>query len=345
MSTTAFSSKAGSFQTQAHRLFGSVKRHYGNSYVRYKKASRNVVRASQAGGYPEGAGAGARGAEGEGTKGSPVPKLGFVDKSMEFVTLLLDGYNSALKKHPVTTKAFTSLVGFAIGDRIAQTMGGAGSFDTLRFLRMSLYGVLIDGPVGHYFYRFLDTKIYPEAPKSNAAVLGKTAVDQLVWAPIMTCVFLAFLTTLEGHPESIMEVIQRKLAPIFLANLTVWPVAHLINFRFVPPEQRILFNNIVAIAWTTYLSYTCGASTASGGHSGTPRDALAAGIPCVAAATSTALQSPHAVDIVRQTSALQSMLVGWGVDGLPTNTDAGTELLINYFQLKAEVLSTVCHVE
>ena len=257
----------------------------------------------------------------------------------KLVSTIIKAYNGALTRHPVATKAVTSLIGFAIGDRLAQSFGGA-PFDVYRCLRLSMYGALIDGPVGHYFYQFLDTKIKPDDPKGATAVLGKTAIDQLLWAPIMTVVFLAFLTTLEGRPEAIMSVVQAKLVPIYLANLGVWPIWHLINFRYVAPEQRILFNNIVAIAWTTYLSWTCGSI---GGHSGTPRDALAAGLPCAAQAAAMMLQSHHVADQLRQTSAVESVLHSWGADGLP-NAEAGAELLVNYAAMKAEVMKTVCHL-
>lgn len=250
---------------------------------------------------------------------------------------LITAYNDALAKHPVATKAVTSLIGFALGDRIAQSVGGA-PFDVLRMLRLSMYGVLIDGPIGHYFYQFLDKNISPEDPKGTRAVVTKTAIDQLVWAPIMTVVFLAFLTTLEGHPDAIMSVLQAKVVPILIANFSLWPLVHLINFRYVPPEQRILFNNCVAVAWTTYLSLTCGAST---GHAGTPRDALAAGLPCAAQAAAAVLNSHHVAGMVRQTAAVESMLHGWGADGLPA-AEAGAELLLNYAQLKSEMVRTVC---
>ena len=39
-------------------------------------------------------------------------------------------------------------------------------------------------------------------------MLAKTAADQLIWAPVMTCVFFAVLKTLEGHPEMIMSTIE-----------------------------------------------------------------------------------------------------------------------------------------
>jgi protein Mpv17 len=62
----------------------------------------------------------------------------------------------------------------------------------------------------------------------------------------MTVVFLAWLTLLEGRPGAVSAVVQAKLLPIMVANFGVWPLAHLINFKFVAPEQRILFNNVVA---------------------------------------------------------------------------------------------------
>ena len=278
----------------------------------------------------------------------------------EVLLPLLDSYQRVLRDHPVATKAVTSLVGFAIGDRIAQTIGGSSAFDIFRFARMSLYGVMIDGPVGHYFYQFLDTKVYPNDPKCTQAVLAKTAIDQCIWAPVMTCVFLAFLTSLEGHPDiaTITSVIQTKLVPIMLANFTVWPLAHLVNFRFVPPEQRILFNNIVAIAWTTYLSYTCGAVAGGGAEGtmaaaaagGTPRDVLtlAAGLPCVAATADVlSHQSPQTLELVRETSAMNDIAVAWGVDGLKGGHEmgglnGGMEVLMQYFKLKNEALNAVC---
>lgn len=45
-----------------------------------------------------------------------------------------------------------------------------------------------------------------------------------------------------------MGVVQSKLLPIMLANFSVWPVAHLVNFKYVAPDQRILFNNVSHLA-------------------------------------------------------------------------------------------------
>ena len=77
-----------------------------------------------------------------------------------------------------------------------------------RCLRLGSYGLTVDGPIGHAWYKLLDKYVYPNDPQCNAAVLLKTAADQIAWAPVMTCVYFAFLRTLEGHPELIMSTIQ-----------------------------------------------------------------------------------------------------------------------------------------
>lgn len=54
----------------------------------------------------------------------------------------------------------------------------------------------------------MDKNVMPDNPRSNTAVLIKTAADQLVWAPLMTVVFFAVLKSLEGHPELIWSTVQ-----------------------------------------------------------------------------------------------------------------------------------------
>jgi hypothetical protein len=42
----------------------------------------------------------------------------------KILSSVVKAYNTALTRHPVATKAMTSLIGFAIGDRLAQSFGG-----------------------------------------------------------------------------------------------------------------------------------------------------------------------------------------------------------------------------
>lgn len=96
-------------------------------------------------------------------------------------------------------------------------------------LRLGSYGLTIDGPIGHAWYKFLDKYVYPNDPQCTPAVLIKTAADQIAWAPIMTCVYFAFLRTLEGHPELIMSTIQVQIlhacwSASFCFQEMTWPL-------------------------------------------------------------------------------------------------------------------------
>lgn len=50
------------------------------------------------------------------------------------------------------------------------------------------------------------------------------------------------------------------------ANYALWPLAHLINFRFVPSKQRILYINCVQIIWSAYLSHLSAGAIRAAGH-------------------------------------------------------------------------------
>lgn len=51
-----------------------------------------------------------------------------------------------------------------------------------------------------------------------------------------TAVYFAVIRTMEGQPDLIMATLQSKFVPTLAANYAIWPLAHLINFRFVPSE-------------------------------------------------------------------------------------------------------------
>ena len=42
--------------------------------------------------------------------------------------------------------------------------------------------------------------------------------------------------------------VQEKLLPTCLNSLKLWPLAHAINFAIIPPSQRILYVNVIAVS-------------------------------------------------------------------------------------------------
>ena len=200
-------------------------------------------------------------------------------------------YLERLERQPALTKAVTALCGFVIGDLVAQSLSGGGGsaaasaaaaaalgaataasssplsspfaalaawlshVDWARTARMGAFGFLFDGPVGGAYYSWLDRTIMPEAPTSTRAVVAKTLLDQTVYSSLGTVCFFAFIRILEtGDASTVWPTLCSRFWPTLAANWTIWPLAHLVNFRFVPPPLRVAYNQVVAIGWLTWLS-------------------------------------------------------------------------------------------
>ena len=168
--------------------------------------------------------------------------------------LLWDKYNEVLDTNPLPTKAVTSLVGFTIGDLLAQNfLGEKGSpLDVKRLLRLASFGLAVHGPIGHYFYGFLDEKF----PKKDAQTVAiKVLIDQVLWAPIFTVIFFAWIELFQGGGlKKIQQKINQDLVRGVTASWKVWPLVHVINFRFIPSQQRLLYINTIQIGYNVFLS-------------------------------------------------------------------------------------------
>lgn len=69
-------------------------------------------------------------------------------------------YEKALEHRPLATKVATSVVGFALGDVLCQLANrpqtGEWRLDPMRTARMAAFGGAVGGPIGHYWFNFLD---------------------------------------------------------------------------------------------------------------------------------------------------------------------------------------------
>ncbi len=52
---------------------------------------------------------------------------------------------------------------------------------------------------------------------------------------------------LRNWPFARSQVIREKLVKTILAGYMVWPAAHVVNFRFVPSDLRVLYINGVQV--------------------------------------------------------------------------------------------------
>lgn len=165
-------------------------------------------------------------------------------------------YLKALDAHPLQTKMVTAFTGFMLGDVVAQApdLNTGKPWDIRRTAKMGVFGLCLSGPVGHYWYRMLDKTIMPNAPKSTRAIITKTIIDQTTLAPVWTAGFFSGMKLMDGKPDEISSEVHEKLWPTMKVNWMVWVPAHIINFRFIPPSQRILYGNSIQVWFNVYLS-------------------------------------------------------------------------------------------
>lgn len=146
--------------------------------------------------------------------------------------------------------------------------------DRCRTSRFAIWGGLFGSPAGHLWYGLLDRTVLPGNPRSPRrvvarsschgslprlpspcrAIAAKIALDQLAYTPVIMAAFFCGQKVLEGEPEAIEETLRDKLWPTLLAGWSIWPFAHVLNFALVPTRQRILFINVVSVAWVAVLS-------------------------------------------------------------------------------------------
>mmetsp|Transcript_2627 Transcript_2627/g.3977 ORF Transcript_2627/g.3977 Transcript_2627/m.3977 type:complete len:191 (+) Transcript_2627:3-575(+) len=169
---------------------------------------------------------------------------------------MFEWYSNKLDTHPLLTKAITSGIIGGSGDLICQYLSNnkkQKNIDWLRTGRFFLMGVIWVAPVTHVWYGLVSTRLLP-GPSTVAIVSKRVLVDQFGFAPIFLPCFMGGLFLLEGRPNIPQQV--REMAPdAIVANWALWIPAMTVNFAIVPLKYQVLFGNVVALAWTVYLSY------------------------------------------------------------------------------------------
>lgn len=128
------------------------------------------------------------------------------------------------------------------------------NWDSARTAHMFITGCSM-GPLLHYWYFWLDKIIPGKEAKRIKVVMIKVVIDQ-TFAPCFACWYFMGMGLLQGHSvaENLNEF-RRKFWDYYLAELSVWPAAQMINFLFLHPQYRVLFVNAVTLGWNIYLSY------------------------------------------------------------------------------------------
>ncbi|KAK9215771.1 hypothetical protein WN944_007777 [Citrus x changshan-huyou] len=172
-------------------------------------------------------------------------------------------YLGKLESHPLTTKGISSSLIYVAADLTSQmiTLPPSGSIDSIRTLRMAVYGMLILGPSQHYWFNFL-SRILPK--RDALTTLKKIFMGQAIYGPLTTTIFFSYNAALQGETTGeIVARLKRDLLPTMGRNLVYWPICDCITFKFIPVHLQPLVNSSFAYVWTIYLTYKASLSKVS----------------------------------------------------------------------------------
>ncbi|KAF6161643.1 hypothetical protein GIB67_017281 [Kingdonia uniflora] len=196
-------------------------------------------------------------------------------------------YQKCLTVHPVKTQVISSGILWGTGDIAAQTITRSTmkkhhkkpvlrlNSSTLFFAQQddeevfkinwkrvaitSMFGVGFVGPVGHFWYEYLDRfmKVRLQLPpKSMRFVAAKVALDGVIFGPLDLCVFFTYMGLTSGKSiPQVKEDLKRDFLPALVLEGGVWPIVQIANFRFIPVRYQLLYVNMFCLLDSALLSW------------------------------------------------------------------------------------------
>ncbi|CDF37142.1 unnamed protein product [Chondrus crispus] len=170
------------------------------------------------------------------------------------LSMAWNSYMQKLQSDPLLTKAVTSAILSVFSDVFAKRMKQMPLRSSTAMNELTI-GLVLRGPLIHAFHNFLDKVIFKGRNQSSAAVvIGKLAIDQLLFAPIFTSLYFYVQGLFEDRGIAVTtQKLKKELPGIMRSNWSVWVPANFLNYLFIPLELRVLFGSVISFFWNAYL--------------------------------------------------------------------------------------------
>ena len=130
-------------------------------------------------------------------------------------------------------------------------------FSWHRLAACTLFGLLVMGPAGHWWYSRLDGWVLRWAPPRTLRFVGyKVLLDTIIFNPIFLVVFFTSVSLMEGMSAAdIRYKLYRDFVPSYAVDCSVWPIVQCFNFRFVTVNLQLLIVNLFCYFDDVFISY------------------------------------------------------------------------------------------
>ncbi|XP_076029491.1 mpv17-like protein [Oratosquilla oratoria] len=124
-------------------------------------------------------------------------------------------------------------------------------YDTGALARYGVMGTFVFPHVLYNAYKLLDAKFIGNA---LPVVMKKLSCDALIVTPINLTLFYVGMSFMEGKKD-LFEEWRKKIIPTFVTASGFWVPAGLINFRYLPPQARVVFVGSCQVVWVSILCW------------------------------------------------------------------------------------------
>jgi len=130
-------------------------------------------------------------------------------------------------------------------------------FSWHRLAAVTLFGLCVMGPAGHFWYSRLDGWVTRYAQPATLRFVGyKVLLDTVIFNPIFLVVFFSTVSLMEGLSWSdIRYKLYRDFVPSYAVDCSVWPIVQCFNFRFVSVNLQLLVVNLFCYFDDVFISY------------------------------------------------------------------------------------------
>jgi len=144
-----------------------------------------------------------------------------------------------INSRPIEAKALISGAIYATGDLISQLVTGTdiGHLDRKRTMRSCLAGLLLHGPLLHFWYIGFEDLFESNGFTQWWSIFPKVAIDEMVWTPFWNAVYIAFTGMLKGKsPNECLADVKSTFMPLMQAGFNLWVPANFITYGVIPME-------------------------------------------------------------------------------------------------------------
>lgn len=173
---------------------------------------------------------------------------------------LRQAYLWAIAAHPVALKASISMAVYGMGDLTAQAYEKRGQVDMLRIGRSATIG-LLHGSLSHFVFSspgcVVDSMVDSVQDLQEwQQPLAKIALDQTAVSLCWNTLYFGMLGALRGDSlGSVFAELRSCSWSLLKAGWRLWPLAHILTYAVVPAEHRLLYVDMVELAWVSILLY------------------------------------------------------------------------------------------